>query len=103
MSFDTKSRDNGIKCMFVLIPTKEMVYNRKGEREKWKDFCSFLDGNSIKYVDTLFTLEEALGDKERPFFEVDPHLTSSGHKALAETLYPHISSVISLDEVLQTW
>lgn len=98
---ETLCRDNSIKCMFVLIPTKEMVYNQGNERKKWQRLCAYLDEQDLKYINCLWPLEKAFKNGERPFFEVDPHLTKSGHSALAQALYPYISSVISLDRVLQ--
>lgn len=81
---------NGIACLFVLIPSKELVYDSNILSQQWQSFCEFLNKNNIQYLDCLPALIKAISKKDPIFFSVDPHLNKKGHEVIAEEIYEYL-------------
>lgn len=81
---------NNIKCVFVLIPLREFVYDKAGSRKQWDGFRAFLDSKGIKYIDVTPDLIKAVRSGAPVFFSADPHLNKTGHRVVAEAIYRYL-------------
>ncbi|QWR76743.1 hypothetical protein [Candidatus Magnetomonas plexicatena] len=103
-----KAQKHNIKLMFILIPTKELVYANLCKVDKMQDsdtyfrlvkmetvinddILAFCKQNGIQCVNSLTKLRESLskGNKIYPD-NVDSHPSEGGYKNIAETLLPYV-------------
>lgn len=86
-------KHNHMKNLFILVPTKEFVYNKLGQARQWEYFCNFLNNYDIKYIDLMPILKKAVKRGHHPFLKVDPHLNKGGHRLVAQEIYQYLSSL----------
>jgi hypothetical protein len=91
---ETLCNQKHILCLFVLVPPKELIYEKIAMKKQWRSFCNFLNKNDVKYIDVALPLKNAVLKGESVFFEVSPHLNKNGHRVVAEAIYKYISTDI---------
>ena len=96
--------EKNIKFIVVLIPTKELVFQKlwsnpsyayhsliENETSFWKLTKDFLERNGIEYVDALPALREQLVSGIQPYpVSHDGHPNKHGHKAIANLIATYL-------------
>jgi len=105
---DEMARAAGASHVIFLLPTKELVFkeevNRHGgggtevyrrqvanEEEIWRQSRAYLEGNKLRYFDSLPLLQKALAEGNPPFpMSEDGHLNPGGHRVIADAVASQI-------------
>ena len=98
---------DGIRFIVLLIPTKELVFSEhaKGidtpsyhtlvryEQQFWNEAKSFLEANSIEYLDALQPLQAELEAGAQPYqVSYDGHPNEHGQSVIAGAVYSYLES-----------
>lgn len=79
-----------VKCLFVLIPSRECIYDFNPQKRAWGQLCALLKDNGIVFVDLAPAMERAIHSGEKIFYAIDPHLTKAGNKVVAQELSDYL-------------
>ena len=79
-----------VKCLFVLIPSRECIYDFNPQKRAWGQLCALLKENGIVFVDLAPAMERAIHSGEKIFSAIDPHLTKVGNKVAAQALSDYL-------------
>jgi len=104
------SRENGVKFLVLLIPTKESVFSNfimnnnelansakidlliNNERLVSEIVKKYFNQHSIDYIDLLDPLRNASGNEQLYPRNFGGHANKNGYRIFAETIYQHIST-----------
>lgn len=100
-----RASDKKIRFIVVLIPTKELVFQKLVENPSlvyrnltdnevvtWKISKDFFEHNGIEYLDALPALQEQLSLGIQPYHaSIDGHPNEHGHKAIANLITSYLN------------
>jgi len=106
---DARCRERGIRCLFLLIPTKESVYAVRArdevgaedyariarvaaaEEEVRREMTEFLSARGIEVIDPLPAMRRASEDAVLYPANADGHPLSAGYRVIAEVLLERLA------------
>lgn len=75
-----------IKCLFVLMPSREFIYGSAAQKQMWQTWQAYLAGSGVDFIDLAPAMEQAVCAGKNIFFHIDPHLTVVGNNIVARAL-----------------
>jgi hypothetical protein len=107
-SMNERAAESGVHFVVLFIPTKEFAFEEEvaqsdatmgpvydelvsNEQQMWARTREFCEEHEIDFVDALPSLREMLRKGTQPYaVSWDGHLTTFGHKAVAESVLSHL-------------
>ena len=93
------ARSLGAQLIVLVIPERSQVLRFEEEPQSGRDaieqqFVAWFDREAVRHVEVLAALRAARERGESPFFKIDGHLNSTGHRVVGETLADRMVQVI---------